>query len=59
VYNNFGKAPGSSINMDKTEILPLGGFETRTISQPYRKYIVEETNILGILWSRDGGCAKK
>lgn len=58
-YKDFGKASGSEVNEVKTEILLLGAFSILNIPVKYRKYIVEKTKLLGILWDKEGASTRE
>ena len=49
-FNNFGKASGSKINENKTQLLPLGSWNP-PLDDPYANMRVEKVKIFGIHYS--------
>jgi hypothetical protein len=58
IYSDFGKASGSEVNLDKTEVLLLGTFTANIFPAEFRRFIVKAATLLGIPWDKNGACGE-
>jgi len=58
IYAEFGTASGAEVNLEKTEIIPLGNYPLNYIPEIYRRFIKDKSKILGLSWDGNGACKK-